>query len=151
MKVQDIMAKQIISLKPDDSFLDAVNLIIKHKISGIPVLDGDECIGIVSEKDLLKKLFPTYEELFEVDVDAPLYKYDLENLEHKTAEVKGIKIKDIMKTEVIFVDPELPILEAASMMILYRVRRLPVLEKHKLVGIISQGDVFRAILSNEIK
>ncbi|MDO8513535.1 MAG: CBS domain-containing protein [bacterium] len=152
MKVKEIMSTGVITIGPEDSFIDAAKLISANRISGLPVVNqNNECIGIVSEKDLLKTLFPTYGELFDVDSDTPLYEFDLENLEHKSVEVGKIKIKDIMETELIFAQPDLPILEAASMMVLYRIRRLPVTENKKLVGVVSQGDVFRAILNKHLK
>ncbi len=152
MKVRDIMTKELSILKEDDSFVNAASLIVDKRISGIPIVnDKYECIGMISEKDLLKGLFPTYKELFEMNTDTHLYDLDLENLEHHAQEVKNLKIKDMMNSELIFVDPDLPIMEAASMMIIYKVRHLPVVEEgNKLIGIISQGDVFRAIIKNEL-
>lgn len=152
MKVRDVMSKTPLTVRENTSFKEAAQLIFSHHISGLPVVDdkGDCCLGIISEKDLLQALFPTYSELFQMDNDTPLYSLDLENLEHRAQKVSHLKVKDLMRREVVMVDPDTPVIQAASMMIVYRVRRLPVVENKKLVGIVSQGDVFRAILKKEL-
>lgn len=151
MKVRDIMTKKLVTVSESTSFHQAAEVIFSHHISGLPVVDDKgQCVGIISEKDLLQALFPTYSELFQMDNETPLYTLDLENLEHHATSVTNLKVKDLMNRQIIMVDSDTPVLQAASMMVIYRVRRLPVIDNGKLVGIVSQGDVFRSILKSEL-
>jgi CBS domain-containing protein len=151
MKVSDIMKKDVVSIKEDATLLEAAMLISSYRISGLPVVNGDgECVGILSEKDLVKNIFPTYGELFELDPETPLYTLDLENIEQHSHDIRSQLTGNAMQKVVAVVTPETALTEAAAMLAIYRCRRLPVTENRKLVGIISQGDVFRALLDNHL-
>ncbi len=150
MKVKDIMSSEIISVTPDTSFLMAASLIVSKKVSGLPVIDENgQCLGIISEKDLVDALFPIYKKLLHTEKDH-LYKLDLKEIEKNPEPIKELKVSDLIGNELVFVDQDLSIYEAATMMLVYKIRRLPVWDGKNLIGIISQGDVNRAILEDQL-
>ena len=149
-KVKDIMSTNIVSVTPDTSFILAASLIVSKKVSGLPIIDEHgQCLGIISEKDLVDTLFPVYKELI-VTAKNQLYTLNLDKIEEQPETVKNLKVKDLINNELVFVDQNISIYEAATMLIVYKIRRLPVWDGQNLVGIISQGDVDRAILKDQL-
>ena len=121
--VKDYMAAQLVSVHPDAEAYEAIVLLLKHRISGMPVVDeAGTLVGILSERDCLKTL-----------VSAEYY------------ELPTALVKDLMSTELVTVDPDTDILEVAQLFLDNRFRRLPVVKRDRLVGQISRRDVLRAI------
>ena len=123
LKVKEYMATRLIKLKPNTNVVEAMDQLLKAKISGAPVVDDDDnLIGVLSEVDLMQVIVQdSY--------------YD---------EGVGI-VGDYMRTEVDTVSPELDIYTVAEMFISQRRRRYPVIsESGRLVGQISRRDVLRA-------
>lgn len=147
MKIEDIMVKDIKSVRQDDIIKDVVILICTNQISGIPVLDDEGRIeGIISEKDILKAMYPSYIEFY----NDPARARDFEETEERYKELLAHQVKDVMTREVWTITPDMPILKAASLMIIKKVRRLPVVDQGKIVGIVSQGDIHQAIFRNKL-
>ena len=123
LKTKDIMTREnIISVKEYTPIFEAVELIVKHDISGLPVVDDDmTLIGIVSEKDLLR-LFP-----------------DRENAENKT-------VSDFMTQPAIHFDDDESLVYLYDFLMRNIFRRVPITSKGKLVGIISVRDALKYIL-----
>lgn len=152
MLVKDIMTRRVKVVFEDTPFKKVAYLIFKKKFSGVPVVDKERnVVGIVSEKDLLQALFPSYQELVDELFHDILKSRNFEEIEKRIKDVSSIKARDLMNKKVITVEPETHIMEACAKMILNRVRRLPVVKRGRLIGIISQGDVFRAILKYGLK
>lgn len=152
MKVKEIMTKKVVAVREKTPFKRIAYLIFKKRVSGIPVVDQRRSLlGIISEKDLLSALYPSYEELFDELLYDTIQAKNFNQIEKRAKDAASLKALDLMKKKVITTSPDTHIMEACSLMILNRVRRLPVIDKGKLVGIVSQGDVFRAIFKKELK
>lgn len=123
--VTEYMATKLITFRPEDDIQEAIRIMLKKKISGAPVLnDRDELIGMLSEVDCLKLL-----------VNGP---YD------ETPTDNG-SVADFMTKGLRTIDSDRTIMDAAVEFVHSGLKRLPVLEKGKLVGQISRVDVLRAI------
>lgn len=146
MKVKDIMSSDVKTASPDTLVKDIAQTMCFHRISGLPIVDDENNIlGIISEKDVLNKMFPDIAEL------ASQEKFpNLEELEGSYAGTLQLKAKELMTTSVATVSPEMPILKATSMMCIKKIRRIPVAKEGKLIGIISVGDVHKAIFLSTI-
>ncbi len=143
MRVEDIMSTTVKTVGPNDLVKDVAILMVMDHISGAPVVDDDNnLVGIISEKDILQHMFP---ELDEIMSDTH---FDFENMEHNYKTTMEVKIGDIMTKSVASIDLNMPCLKAASTMWLRKFRRIPVTHKNKLVGIVSIGDVHRAIFKS---
>jgi len=75
---------------------------------------------------------------------------DFEVLEREYKDVVHMRVADLMSPKVLTVEPDMPVLKAASVMFRYRIRRIPVAENGRLVGIISIGDVHKAIFQENL-
>ena len=127
LKVEDYMARKLITFSPDQPMHQVVDALMKHKISGGPVVnDQGELVGVISEGDCLKEVVKG--------------KYD--NMPIFT----GL-VEEHMAKNVISVSPDLNIFEAAKMFLEKRLRRFPVIHDGKLIGQISQKDVMKAVLN----
>ena len=143
MIVQDIMSTNVKTVTADQPVKDIALMMIMDHISGAPVVDiENNLIGIISEKDILQHMFPKLE-----DVMSDTH-FDFENMETNYKETMNVKISEIMTHGVDSIDLDMPCLNAASAMWLKKYRRIPVTQQGKLVGIVSIGDVHRAIFKS---
>lgn len=122
-KAEDCMVRTLVTVHPEMDAYEAIGLLLKHKISGMPVVDpSGELVGILSEKDCLKTL-----------------------LDARYHDLPTALVKDLMTPAVQTITPETDILKIAEMFLHDRFRRLPVVDKGRLVGQVSRRDVLRAI------
>ena len=146
MLVKDIMTQSVKIARPNDLVRDVVSIMCFNKISGMPVVDTEEnLIGVISEKDVLHAMFPTLDDM--IENPQPV---DFEALEREYKDIVSLKVSDLMSKRVFTVEPDMPLLRAASIMFRNRIRRIPVSVDNKLVGIISVGDVHKAIFKENL-
>lgn len=147
MKVKDIMNTNVKTAKANTPVREIVEVMCFNKISGLPVVDdNNNVVGVVSEKDVLRKMFPDISDVAKEE-GSP----DFERMEKDYSDALMLKTGDIMTKLVASVNPEMPVMKAVSMMCVQKIRRVPVLQGSKLVGIISLGDVHKAIFANSLK
>jgi acetoin utilization protein AcuB len=132
MLVKDRMSPNPVTVATDTSLKDALTLVRDNPFRHLPVLDENgKLVGIVTEKSLVyaSPTSSTTLSVFEVD-------YILSRT----------KLNQILQGEVVTVEPDLPIEEAARVMIDHRIGCLPVVQDDELVGIISDTDIFRVFV-----
>jgi CBS domain-containing protein len=119
LTARKIMSDGIVTIHPDASVKDAIEMLLKQQISGLPVTDDQgRLVGVITEYALLA------------------ITYDQE-VEHQT-------VAKHMTTDVLTVDIDDPINKVADLCIVHRVRRVPVMMEGRLVGLISRRDVLKA-------
>jgi CBS domain-containing protein len=139
MHAKDLMTAAPVHVTPETSVWNAISLMFDRGISGLPVVDdaGVVC-GILTEGDLLKRSalnLPSHV-LPETRDEAFFQAY---------LETHGPAVGDCMTRKVISVGPETPVFDLVALMRNHNVKRLPVLDDGRLVGIVSRCDVIRAI------
>ena len=146
MQVNEIMSTGVKTVSPDTKLLEVASLMCLYRYSGLPVIDNDnKLVGIVAEKDLLHKLFPTLEDMME-----GIAQIDLDKMTGQYKNVLGMKVSDVMTAGVQTVPPDMHILRAATIMVRHRFRRIPVAEDGTIVGMLSLGDVHKAIFHKNL-
>ncbi|MFC2140272.1 CBS domain-containing protein [Candidatus Auribacterota bacterium] len=121
-KAKDSMRKKIVMLKEEIHIYEAMNRLVENQISGLPVVDNKEnLVGILSEKDVLKLL--AHEKIDQHDTVA----------KYMTKEVKSFA-------------PEDSVVDICDFFIENPIRRIPIVEKGKLVGVIARRDIICLIL-----
>lgn len=149
MKVCQTMIENVVCVLPDTSYRQLWKLMIENHLHGIPIVNEDKyLLGIVAEEDLLKKIYPSYQDYF----DDFFSFYDLEKLEENVSDLVQLKAHQIMNRHVYTTTPEAPILKALAVMMIRQVRQLPVVDTNKkLVGIISRKNIFSTLFTKKLK
>jgi CBS domain-containing protein len=122
MIARDIMTSNVCTIRPEASAQEAAQLLSQKRISGLPVVNPDgKIIGIVTEADIISKV-----------------------------NQEGLLVADIMSHEVIAVDEETSVSEIASLLTKQRIKRVPVVQKGRLVGIVSRADIVNAVAQGHV-
>lgn len=125
-RVSDIMCKELITFKPEQSVEEVIETLIKNRISGGPVVnDNYELVGIISEGDCLKQIS-----------ESRYYNMPMEN-----DNVEKRMIRDVET-----IDGNMNVLDAANKFLESKRRRFPIVEDGKLVGQISQKDILKVAM-----
>lgn len=147
MKVVNVMSREVDYISADDTVEYASRIIFGRGLNGLPVVKNKKVIGLLTEQDIISKLFPSFQEF----IEDPLHHQDFEEMEQEMSEVFKIKVNKIMSKKVWTVKPNTPLLKAQSIMKVHNIGRLPVEDNEgKLIGIISNSDVFRAIVREKL-
>lgn len=123
--VRDIIRKKgsdVYSVAPGVSVLEVLKSMAEHNIGALLVMEGDDVVGIVSERDCVRKL------------------------ELMGNKAKDTRVSDIMTAELITVDSRQPLEECMTLMNEKNIRHLPVVDGKKLVGLISVRDVLKEMI-----
>lgn len=124
-RVRDRMSTSPVTVTSYASLQEAFDLMLTHNVRELPVVDKGMLIGIVTDRDL-REISPAY----------PVFRHR-EEISHY---LKTLKVADAMTPDPLVVDPDTPLVRAASMLLTYKISSLPVVEKERLVGIISVAD-----------
>lgn len=141
MKVCDLMTSEVATVTPTMSLRDAAALLAAKGISGVPVLNtASEVVGILSEADIVVKAGG---EVARNRLLGWLLKSDLD------AKIRAETVEDAMTAPPVTISPKRPVHEAARLMVAENVNRLPVVDKGKLVGIVTRADIVRAFTRSD--
>lgn len=147
MIVRDVMSRSVQTVRPETPLKDVARLMVERGISGVPVVDDDGAVvGVVSEADFIIK---------ERGADAihrrPLARLlgDSTEAQAEFAKVVAERAGSAMSSPAITIDVGAPLREAAALMVDRAVNRLPVVERGRLVGIVSRADLVRAYLRSD--
>ena len=122
MIARDIMTRKVCTIHPEASAQEAAQLLVQMRISGLPVVNADnKIIGIVTEADIISKV-----------------------------DKEGLCVADIMSHEVIAVGEETLVSEIAMLLTERKIKRVPVVEDDKLVGIVSRADIVHAVAEGHL-
>ncbi len=143
MIVSEIMSRDVVTVTPDSSYRDLCKKIFASHIHTLPVVDAkDRLIGIVTRKDILERLYPKYQDVFEY-LETP---QDFEAMEERFKDMAPLRARDIMCRTVIFARETTLIMRALSRMIVRHVDQLPILnDDDQVVGMITKGDIFYSL------
>ncbi|HKM09347.1 MAG TPA: CBS domain-containing protein [Candidatus Methanomethylophilaceae archaeon] len=155
LKVRDLMTTQVITLKPNDSIKQATIRFAVNNISGAPVVDNrNHLVGIISEDDVLQLIVKRQSEMDEGGGKMLSYSFDSKNqntiLQEAANDVSNTKVEEIMTRTLLTTTPDATIVDLLKAMIERKVKRVPVLEKGVLVGIISRGDIVFHIYKRKV-
>jgi CBS domain-containing protein len=121
VNVVDLMTTDVIAVPPATGLREAARLMFRNRVSGLPIVDDDGAlVGVITEADFLR---------FEVE-------------RQEGVRVSGETVGDVMSRGVVTVGPEMEIGDAAKIMAVQEIRRLPVVdENNRLLGVISRADI----------
>lgn len=142
MIVQDVMSTGLVTAKKTDTVRSVIVKMMNRHCGAIPVVEGDaQLIGMVTLRDVMLPLYPNYGDYIHDNV----HSRDFVEMEEGYPEALGRKVEEVMSRNPLTVAPHDPVLEAASYMGLKNFRRIPVVDKGRLVGMVSIGDINRGL------
>ena len=145
MKASDVMTSNVITVGPDARVQDVAGLLLHHRISAVPVVGPKgELLGIVSEGDLINRPESETERRKPWWLDALATN---EGLAAEYVRSHSRNVTDVMTSEVITVSPGTSVAEIATLLERHRIKRVPVVENGKIVGIVSRANLLQALAS----
>ena len=152
MIVAEIMTQNPIVAAAGMPLRDAVALLRKHHIGGLPVMEGDHVVGVLTESDIIAQLetgrisddlwLPSPLEIIEVPVRELI---NWEKTKHALRNIGDTPVKNVMTHRVVTATEDMDIEAAASLMLREGIARLPVLRGKQLVGIITRADIVQGV------
>jgi CBS domain-containing protein len=145
MRAGDVMSSRVISIAPEATVLQAIELMLDNRISGLPVIDGTGAlVGILTEGDFLRRTEMGTER-------KPARWLQLlvgpDRLAGDYVRSHGRKVEEVMTRDPITVSEDTPLDEVVRIMERQRIKRLPVMRKETVVGIISRANLLHALAS----
>jgi CBS domain-containing protein len=147
MKAADIMVKEVVTVGPEALVKEIAALMLERRISGLPVVDGGgQILGVVSEGDLIRRP--------EIETDRVKLGW-LRLLVSDEARARdfvkhhGRTAREVMTQPAITVAADAPLAEIVRLMERHRVKRLPVVERGKLAGVVTRTDLLRALVARQ--
>ncbi len=145
MKAEDVMIRDVISIGPDATVLQAARLMLQHHISGLPVIDKDgNLVGVVSEGDFLRRRETKTERRRSRWLE---FLMGPGRMAAEYSHSHGCKVSEVMTKEVQSVDEVTPIEDIVDLMERRRIKRVPVLCGGQVVGIVTRSNLMHAMVS----
>jgi CBS domain-containing protein len=150
MKAADVMTRRLITIDPDSSVADAAKRMLESRISGMPVVDGEgQLVGVISEGDLLHRS--------EMGTDQPQRRSWWLNLISGPTDAADDYVKshsrwvrDVMTQSVVTVNPDASLGDVVRVLERHRIKRVPVVDNGRLVGIVSRANLLQALGSGAV-
>jgi CBS domain-containing protein/mannitol/fructose-specific phosphotransferase system IIA component (Ntr-type) len=134
LTVRDIMAPGIAAVHPDSTLRDAVNLMIRNHAAVIPVVgDKGEVLGTVTDRDVMRALLPKMPRAGE------------ETTREGAAALRALHVRDVMSRSVLCISEDMGLDEVAGIVVNKDVAQLPVVNRGRLTGMLSRGDIIRKL------
>ena len=147
MIVSDVMTRKVLSVSPDDTVEEAANLMLRHGISGLFVVDDKGTLaGVVTEGDLLRR------DEIGTERHRPWWLRVLVSPGRQALDftrAHGRKVSDVMTPEVICVAADTPLEDVVETMEKQRIKRVAVTDGGHMIGVVARSDLLRALLSRE--
>lgn len=144
MKAADLMTSFVVTVTPEATIEYAAQLMLQYRISGLPVTDSDGAVlGIVTESDLLRRAETGTDKRHARWVSLLI---GPGRLAQEYVHTHGRKVGEVMTERVFTVTPETPLADLVALMETKHVKRVPVVDQGRLVGIVSRADVMAALV-----
>jgi CBS domain-containing protein len=145
MKAEDVMTRDVISIDPDATVLQAARLMLQHHISGLPVIDRDgTLVGVLSEGDFLRRRETRTERRRSRWLE---FLMGPGKIAAEYSHSHGSKVSEVMTPDVVTVDVTTPLEEIVDVMERRRVKRVPVICGSQVVGIVTRSNLMHAMVS----
>lgn len=142
MKISEIMIRQVHTIAPQATLKECAQAMRQHAVNGLVVLDGGRIAGIITKADIFRSILPSYTDI--IDDEQSLT--SLELIEERVHKLYDLQVKDLMSPSVMTISSDMPVVKAGSLMILKRIKQVPVADGGKLVGIVTLTDIVNTLL-----
>jgi CBS domain-containing protein len=143
MRIGDLMDLDLTAITPETTVAEAVEVLSVHRISGVPVLDGDGAIkGFISEKDIVKAALPGYFDLLQ----DPSFLPDFDQFSKRLRKVSLDPVEKFMVRDVVTFDVDDSDFQVAMIMMRENLKRAPVVSEKIFIGMVSRADLLDHLL-----
>ena len=143
MNAMDVMTRDVVSIGPDASIVEAVRIMLQHKISGLPVVDASGHLqGVITEGDFLRRAETGTQRKHPRWLEFLL---GPGRLATEYVHASGRKVGDVMTLDVRTVTEDATLEQIVHVMERYRVKRVPIVQGSKVVGIVTRANLMRAV------
>ncbi len=141
------MTKSIVSIRRNNTIDEIARVMVENKVSGLPVLsDGGYLVGIVTEGDLLRReMTPRLPEFINI-LGAVIYYHGVERYNEDFKKILAKTAVDIMTDDLITVKEGTDVGEVAKIMLDNNIKQIPVVDRSKLIGLITRADIVKLLL-----
>ena len=146
--VRDVMTKHVNTLRPDQSILDAADVLAAHRYGAMPVVDeSNRIVGLLRDEDLIvseaRVHVPTYINFLSATIPIPS---SIHHVEEDLRKFAGSTVGEVMEDDPVTVRPDATVEDVATLMYDKEVTHVPVVDAdNKVVGIIARGDIVRDV------
>jgi CBS domain-containing protein len=145
MNASDVMTRELVTIGPDATVLQAARLMLQHRISGLPVVDaGGNLVGVVSEGDFLRRRETKTEKRRSRWLE---FLMGPGRIADEYTHTHGSRVDEVMTRDVQTVDENASLEDIIELMEKYRIKRVPVMSGATLVGIVTRSNLMRAMVS----
>jgi len=117
MKIKDVMTQDVFTLSPEATVKDVADKMKEFNVGAIPIVENNRPVGIITDRDIVLRTVS------------------------KNKNPADVKAFEIMSSDLVFGSPDMDVDDAAALMSRYQIRRLPVVDRDRLVGIVALGDL----------
>jgi CBS domain-containing protein len=121
VKTRDIMVKDVVQISSSTAVIDAVRVMDRNEIGCILIVDRGQTRGIITQRDLMEKVL------------------------ERASDPREVRVSDVMTKKLVIGNPEMDIHEAANLMFKKKIKRLPIAEDGKLVGLVTLTNIARTV------
>jgi CBS domain-containing protein len=152
MNASDVMVSHVITVKPNAPLQEVARILLTNRISGAPVVDDSgKLVGIISEGDLLRR---TAEGAWPKSWGPPprrgWAKWLMDGMDAEASDAEYVTqpnrdVAEIMTREIILAQPETPVSDIATLVVHHRIKRVPIVQNGKIVGLVSRANLIQAL------
>jgi CBS domain-containing protein len=148
MKAMDVMVRDVITVRPDSSVVQAARLLVENDISALPVIDHEgSMVGIISEADLMRREeIGTEKRPWWLESMTPAT-----TLANEFAKSHGKCVADLMSRQIVSASEDTPLAEIAALLERHQIKRVPIAKDGKVIGVVSRANIVQALASSKGK
>jgi CBS domain-containing protein len=141
MKISEIMSRNVYTTTPEATLKESLDILARERVNGLVVVEGEKVVGVVTKADIFRAILPTQCDICE---DELLMK-DPEYVEERIFKFLGITVDKIMGAPPVTTTSNVPIVKAGTILVLRRIKQIPVVDDGALVGIVTLSDIISAL------
>lgn len=150
-RISNIMETDVYYAHEDDTVATVLKILVEKKISGLPIINSDkEVVGFISDGDIMKFIAKQDPRIIDMTSFITVW-YDSESFDQKMEDLLKINVMELATTKIIFAEPDEYVDEVARTLGKKKIKKLPVVDNGKLVGVISRHNIIRYIISYHLE
>jgi len=153
IKAKDIMATKVVTISPDDTVSTLAKLLNENRITGVPVVENNKIVGVISGTDVIKRCDYVSKELARFEDEAEYDPFDgcIHVHRYYTEELFNMKIRNLMSTPAYTMSPEDDIKDICKLMADKRVHRVTIAVDNEVVGLIATMDIVKLVAQGKFE